>query len=989
MNDKEYNRYIIRKPLFPYDILFDGIETKNLDKVINNILQNDEFIASIYWSSPDVYDSIIEYKKGSLPEDKKNKLLQTLKKYAIRMSTRSTPYGTMAGVAMAYKENGGNKLGRFRKARIDMELLSELKKHIENNEAIKRHLKYKVNNTVSLISTQYRYQEIIAEDSNKCQFSSIESNLAIDKIASLSHFAHYQQISNLFADDFIQEEIADFIDELIDMQFLVSELQLSLTSDNVLNVEKTLERLVIEGISDAEIYLKILKKIDGCVAILERESIGYLPVVEIDEIKTLIHSLGIKKKHFFHIDLNQESQNQIKIKDRIFQNIFKAISLCNRLKSQKPVSRDLETFKDVFRVRYEHQEVPLTKLLDPEFGIGFPTTTEIGNIGINKITEGVTLNRTNGLSSSESKNFILDIIENNKEKIIDLDKCELPPSEELTKMDDFFVVGSFVKDYFFLQNISMSSVNSILGRFALFNTEVEELCQEIATRQSVKNFDIIYAEIISIPSKRIANIARRPQFSEYEIPIVGRIGNGAKAILVSDIMVSVQNDEIILRSKSLNKRIIPRLSNAHNFITDENSFYKFLCEVALQNQKKIGLQLEYASLKKRYFPRIIYKNIILSRARWIMYEEEIKAIKNSSNPRSKLKEFFKKWDVEKYVVLIHGDNELFLDLSNESYLSLLLDELRNTKIVHLAEWLFPANGYIYEQIIIPLKTKEIRKLNSPIEQKENLRQRQFTPGSEWLYFKLYCSTHISDELMQSVISPFLEEGLNNKLFESAFFIHYIDPNYHIRLRIHLNDGNQFINIVQKMNSLLHNYLDDQRVWKIQLDTYVREIERYGPDFIEDTERAFFYDSLLVLKLLHKSPVEDDTRLFLAIKNIDYWLTFFDLPTIEKLAFCKNMENAFLSEFSREFKEHIKLQYRLFKEELYLFMKSDRSNKDFDTRQQQLQNLKLDRNRLSSYIHMSLNRWFPSEQRALEFMAYSFSTKYYSKLIHSEENEHKK
>ncbi|WP_410867255.1 lantibiotic dehydratase C-terminal domain-containing protein [Paraburkholderia sp. SIMBA_027] len=43
-------------------------------------------------------------------------------------------------------------------------------------------------------------------------------------------------------------------------------------------------------------------------------------------------------------------------------------------------------------------------------------------------------------------------------------------------------------------------------------------------------------------------------------------------------------------------------------------------------------------------------------------------------------------------------------------------------------------------------------------------------------------------------------------------------------------------------------------------------------------------------------------------------------------------------------------------------------------------MKLCKEKLSSYIHMSINRWFPSEQRALELMTYSFATKYYSRIL---------
>jgi len=54
--------------------------------------------------------------------------------------------------------------------------------------------------------------------------------------------------------------------------------------------------------------------------------------------------------------------------------------------------------------------------------------------------------------------------------------------------------------------------------------------------------------------------------------------------------------------------------------------------------------------------------------------------------------------------------------------------------------------------------------------------------------------------------------------------------------------------------------------------------------------------------------------------------------------------------------------------------------EFNQRNLEIEKLKLCKEKLSSYIHMSINRWFPSEQRALELMTYSFATKYYSRIL---------
>ena len=94
--------------------------------------------------------------------------------------------------------------------------------------------------------------------------------------------------------------------------------------------------------------------------------------------------------------------------------------------------------------------------------------------------------------------------------------------------------------------------------------------------------ECVVAEIAHVPEVRTGNILSRPHLREYEISyLTNTTLDDDHVIPVNDLMVSVSNNRVVLRSKRLKKEIVPRLTTAHNF-SKGTPVYRFLCE--LQNQ---------------------------------------------------------------------------------------------------------------------------------------------------------------------------------------------------------------------------------------------------------------------------------------------------------------------------------------------------------------------------------------------------------------------
>ena len=130
-----------------------------------------------------------------------------------------------------------------------------------------------------------------------------------------------------------------------------------------------------------------------------------------------------------------------------------------------------------------------------------------------------------------------------------------------------------------IRTIGVSAAN-LLSRFAHLDTEIEKLVKDISRKESELVADGILAEIVHLPGSRVGNILSRPHLREYEIVYLANSDLvEEKKIYIDDLMLSYRGGELVLRSKRLNRRIIPRLTSAHNYYNDTLPVYRFLCDM--------------------------------------------------------------------------------------------------------------------------------------------------------------------------------------------------------------------------------------------------------------------------------------------------------------------------------------------------------------------------------------------------------------------------
>lgn len=729
-----FEEYVFRTPVLSYK----KIQKKFNEEVVSNreleeICKDPVFLEAIYLASPDFYERTIEWLSGKNISIKQyEKLKNTLLKYYTRMGMRCTPFGlfSMVGIGMF----GNNKreslslelnrikelqkeisLNYVRDTKLDMHFLIALSRHFLKIPEIRDNLLFYPNNSIYKIGNKIRYIEY-EYNKGKKNFTISSAPLSEELQMILEASKEGKSIEfltkPLVNSEITEHDAREYIQELIENQLLISEIEPNVSGRDFLDtLISTFRRIEIKEEMLTLLSIKLeLEKLD--------QQFGN-KISMYSKVEELIEKFKIEyeKQYLFQTDLYNSSEYILPLYWK--KELRKGISFLNKIVLLQK-DNDFEKFKKAFRERFEDQEVSLLYALDIELGIGYKQNVHIK--GMHPYIEDLDIpsNFNHNFKISDIHKVLIDKLQESlleNQLVIELaDEDFKDFSESWNDLPDTLsFIGEIVStdkgEQLLLNGSHGSSAANLLGRFCSEKSKVHTLAKAITKVEEDLNSEYILAEIIHLPDDRVGNIIRRPILRQYEMPYLAQsIIAPEQKVDIEDLYISLKNERIILRSKELNKEIKPYLTNAHNYYTNTLPVYHFLSDFQSQNLR-IELHFDWGDLQHFYnfFPRIEYKKIILSKARWKISEKEIirfDILENNEDDREQMLSKFKIWRdkrcIPQWIQWAQADNKLTLNLQNYDMVKIFIDIIKKQKSIIVEEFLCNENDDFIRQFIFPM-----------------------------------------------------------------------------------------------------------------------------------------------------------------------------------------------------------------------------------------------------------------------------------------------
>ncbi len=1003
MPDYIFNPYLfLRTPALSYR----DCDYAQLDVIIKKPF----FKSAIFFASESLYMELktADFEYSRLDE----KVKVSLQKYFNRMCYRPTPFGMFSAFSSLYWSafNGNEKCILDNTGQVhvnpDFQFITELARKMEQSGEFEK-VKYFPNGTIYAMKGEKRYlTERFDNKKKKTEFfiNSFEPNRLLNRL--LNHCRDGRTRADLvsYLSEFVDDptDAISYLNDLINEGLLITELYPNMTGD------KYFDRLVAmanEHSGNSEVGNEV-KQVDNLITKMQSDA---------DLASNRIAEGGFyasaKKnlKSMFYVGYQKDISSAL---DKKHQESIRDGLNCLAKIAGEISQRSLDKFAGRFRARFEDQEVPLLLALDREAGIGYEGLE--ANLVTSELLDGIQLDlQSNTLNFSWTavhELFLSKLVAiNDNETIVisDVDLEKLKENADLKMPPSFSVIFRVFGDKIWIEQAGGCTATALLGRFSLFDETVHNEVKQIATVEEQANESVIFAEISCFNDEHAANINANAGVRTFEIPIGVHSTYASQNIIgLSDLFVSVVDGHIRLRSKKHNKIVIPRLSSAFNYARSELTVFRFLCDLQCQ-EIKYNYSFDLRSLLPglSYYPRVEYKNCIVYPATWILHQAEITEISDGVDARNKFDKLCKKIGLKKQFALTEGDNQLVFDQHDPGSIDLFIKMVRSKALVVLNEIFVDDSEYIIDQedkpfvgqfiasVFSPSTTYSYRTLAQAARNKNKVR-RVYLPGDEWVYFKLYCHPSASNGILIRDVINIISRLKKQGVLKNWFFIRYADPDNHLRLRIKINpeDGAK---VVQYFEQKMRVQMERGSISSLVLDTYKREIERYGEKTMEYAEAAFDASSDLILNYLKsiRNKQTDYSEFHFAIVSIDALLEVFFEENSQKIGLAKHMHERMKREFddSKQLKFQLDNKYREYagffngiqksksiiirlagKKQFENYLNSLRLLKDVAVKNQSGAPVKL----AGDLIHMHLNRLFSDKQRNHEFIIYYLLNKYY-------------
>ena len=504
-----------------------------------------------------------------------------------------------------------------------------------------------------------------------------------------------------------------------------------------------------------------------------------------------------------------------------------------------PPPEAFASFAEAFERRFGTRSVPVLEVLDPDLGI------RLGS-------DGDQTEERPRPQSATRRRVLLGLVERGR---ADGGRVELTPAdvkglsaERLQELPTSFGLltsltgadGDSVQRGEF-QLVEPAVIGSpgvrLLGRLCRSDPELAQLVREHLRREAGQRPDTILAELTVAPETEIGlNITQRPLLREWEIEYGGPSGAPVERRLEpSDLLVSVENGEVILRSASLGRRVVPVSTTAMNLKWVSLPAARFL--ISINNQRVAGyLSWAWDELADApALPRVTHGRTILSpvagTCRRRVRGRPSRHGRGGFPPAPEVASRARDTAVRD---LDHPKSRLLVDFGNVLSVDAFLASPEGLDMIRFVESITAedspvhgADGRYAHELIVPF-TLERDAVRSASRKQAPVPESpaRFPPGASG-FTRTFTARSASPIAFSSITSGRSPTRPRGGLADGWFFIRYADPGHHLRVRYHGDPHVLLCDVLPAFNDAIAPALADGLLYRVSLDTYEREVERYG------------------------------------------------------------------------------------------------------------------------------------------------------------------
>ncbi len=934
---------------------------------------------AVYVASPSLESAIDVWRKD--PDgDRGRRAERSLVCYLMRAAVRPTPFGLFAGCTTgtigadtSLRLHGRDRY--LRHTRLDMDYLWTLAEAVERDPALREGLTYQPNSSLYEVGDRLLFAESYASgDGRRYRLVAVDKTPYLMQTITLAREgASLASLAEpLTSEEVSRAEAEEYLGDLVDAQLLVADVRPQLTgpppADTMAATLARDDRTAPMG--------RLLAGARVSLAAIDASGLG-APAERYRAVARILDALPAapEASRLVQVDLTKPAESAV-LGAAVVAEMRRGADILHAVARHRP-DEALKQFMEQFARRYETREMPLASVLDEETGIGFGMSGA-ASAEAAPLLAGLPFQRRNERQASWTRRDdflhrkLAHALANGKREItIGSAEADAIREEDMPPLPAAYeVLGAVIAEsaeaagrgdfQVAVHSASGPSGARLLGRFCHADDELRHFVQAHLRAEESARPECVFAEIVHQPEGRIGNILSRPVLRGHEIAYLGRSGAPPdRQLPLSDLTVSVSGNRIVLRSSRLGCEVVPRLTTAHNHARGGLGAYRFLCALQRQDVTQ-GVTWDWGPLHQSpYLPRVVSGRVILSRACWNLREPQLAAFREPRGSAQFTAVQLLRADagLPRYVALVDADNELAADLDNILSVEALAHQIGRRPAARLVELVGGPDrlcvagpeGLFIHQIIVPF----VRSAPAPAPEPErdpdqeaarprrkaagSVRvtarpapragiARRFPPGSEWLYLKLFTGPATAD-LVLSRISPILAASVAAGTIDGWHFIRYGDPDWHLRLRLHGAPEALLGDALPRLRRRIAPLVETGQIWRIQLDTYEREVERYGgAGGIELAERIFQADSEAVLALIRQLPGDAgaELRWRAALLGIDLLFDDLGLTSQQKRATARGARLSYEHEFRTEgtFQRAISDRYRLHRPSLEAMLAPD-------------------------------------------------------------------